>query len=107
MPLGMMVNGVIGTKGMTAQEEVVAMVGGVIAQCTGHVLAQTMVAQQVLYMVRMAGAEVLFVIAIGGKCLWIVSLVCMLVLMSMSHDCSRASGALFIMFLIIINRTSL
>jgi len=62
MPLGMMMNGVIGT---TAQEEVVDMVGGGIAQRTDHVLVQTMVAQQVLYMVRMAGAEVLFVTAIG------------------------------------------
>jgi len=57
----MIVNGVIGT---TAQEEVVAMVGVVIAQCTGHGLVQTMVAQQVLYMVHMT--EVLFAIAIGG-----------------------------------------
>jgi len=40
------------------------MVGGVIAQCTGHVLVQTMVAQQVLYMVHMT-VLVLFVIAIG------------------------------------------
>ena len=64
---------------MTAQEEVVAMVGGVIAQCTGHVLVQTMVAQQVLYMVHMT--EVLFVIAIGGNALELFSLVYMLVLM--------------------------
>jgi hypothetical protein len=75
MPLGMMMNGVIGT---TAQEEVVDMVGGGIAQRTDHVLVQTMVAQQVLYMVRMAGAEVLFVTAIGGNALGLFSLVCML-----------------------------
>lgn len=62
MPLGMMVNEVTGT---TAQEEVVAMVGGVIAQCTGHDLALTMVAEQVLYMVRMIGAGVPLVIVTG------------------------------------------
>jgi len=57
---------------MTALEEVVAMVGvGIariavlLAQCTGHDLVLTMVAHQVLCMVRMAGAGVLFVIAIG------------------------------------------
>jgi hypothetical protein len=91
----MMVKGVIGT---TAQEEVVAMVGGVIAQCTGHGLVQTMVAQQVLYMVHMT--EVLFVIAIGGNALGLFSLVYMLVLMSMSYDCRRASGALFTVLII-------
>jgi hypothetical protein len=70
--------------GTAAQEEVVAMVGGVIAQCTGHVLVQTMVAQQVLYMVHMT-VLVLFVIAIGGNAIELFSLVCMLVLMSVPY----------------------
>lgn len=69
MPLGMMVKEV---TGMIALEELVAMVGAgithiavLLAQYTAHDLVLTMVAHQVLYMVHMAGAEVLFVIAIG------------------------------------------
>ena len=62
---------------MTGQVEVVAMEGRMtvhiavlLAQCTeGHDLVLTMVVQRVFSMVHMAGAGVLFVIAIEGNAL--------------------------------------
>lgn len=88
MLLGMMMKEVIG---MTALEEVVAMIGveivhivALLAQCTGRDLVLTMVVHQALYMVPMAGAEVLFVIATGGNALGLFLLVFIL-----CHDCSR------------------
>ena len=74
MPSGMIVNQV---TSMTGQVEVVAMEGRMtvhiavlLAQCTeGHDLVLTMAVQQVLSMVHMAGAGVLFVIAIEADLL--------------------------------------
>lgn len=74
MPSGMIVNQV---TSMTGQVEVVAMEGRMTvhiavlsAQCTeGHDLVLTMAVQRVLSMVHMAGAGVLFVIAIEADLL--------------------------------------
>jgi hypothetical protein len=88
MPSGMTVKEM---TGMIAPEELVAMVGvGIthiavlLAQYIAHGLVLTTVAAQVLYMVHMAGAEVLFVIAIRGNTLGLFSLVCILALLAMT-----------------------